>query len=247
MKTVYFIFYILLIFGCKSVKPDLENPKIVYKSNNLIISKISKKVYVHTSFLETESFGRVPCNGMIVMDKNEAVIFDTTVDDLSSEELLNWISSEMSKKIVGVVATHFHNDCIGGLDAFHKSKIRSFGYSKTLEITKNNNLAIPTNGFDESIILNVGNKTVTAQYFGEGHTKDNIVGYFPYENVMFGGCLVKELNAGKGYLEDANTDDWSETVRKLKVKYPEVQVVIPGHGKIGGTMLLDYTISLFEK
>ena len=244
MKLFYFAFCFLVLLGCKSVKTDSET---VYKSDNLVIIQLTKRVYVHTSFLQTESFGKVPCNGMIVTDKNEAVIFDTTVDDVSSEELLNWISSEMNKKIVGVVATHFHEDCLGGLNTFHNNGVRSFGYSKTLDIAKNNNLTIPTNGFEDSIILNVGNKIVTAQHFGEGHTKDNIVGYFPYEKVMFGGCLIKELNAGKGYLEDANTDDWSETVRKLKTKYPEVQVVIPGHGKIGGTMLLDYTINLFEK
>lgn len=31
---------------------------------------------------------------------------------------------------------------------------------------------------------------------------------------MFGGCLIKELDAGKGYLGDANVADWSSTVEK---------------------------------
>ena len=45
---------------------------------------------------------------------------------------------------------------------------------------------------------------------------------------------------------DANTDKWSETVRKIKLKYPNAKLVIPGHGKSGGTELFDYTIELFD-
>ena len=59
--------------------------------------------------------------------------------------------------------------------------------------------------------------------------------------------MIKELGAGNGNLEDANVDEWSATVRKAKSAYPEAQIVIPGHGKIGGTDLLDYTIEMFAE
>lgn len=63
---------------------------------------------------------------------------------------------------------------------------------------------------------------------------------------MFGGCLIKELDATKGFLGDANVSEWSNTVEKVKHQFPNVQIVIPGHGKIGGKDLLDYTIKLFK-
>ena len=63
---------------------------------------------------------------------------------------------------------------------------------------------------------------------------------------MFGGCLVKEVGAGKGNLEDANVATWPKTIRMLKAKYPDVKIVVPGHGKAGGAELLDYTVKLFE-
>lgn len=84
------------------------------------------------------------------------------------------------------------------------------------------------------------------KFFGEGHTKDNVVGYFPEAEAIFGGCLIKESGAGKGNLEDANVAAWSATVKKLKRSYPRAKTVIPGHGKSGGRELLDYTIKLFE-
>jgi len=33
---------------------------------------------------------------------------------------------------------------------------------------------------------------------------------------MFAGCLMKELDASKGYLGDSNVADWSSTVEKVK-------------------------------
>jgi metallo-beta-lactamase class B len=82
-------------------------------------------------------------------------------------------------------------------------------------------------------------------FFGEGHTKDNVVGYFPDDKAVFGGCLIKEVGSGKGNLEDANVAEWSQTVSKVKQFYPEAKIVIPGHGETGGTELFDYTIKLF--
>ena len=96
------------------------------------------------------------------------------------------------------------------------------------------------------MILNVGNQKVYLKFFGEGHTKDNVVAYYPAEKAMFGGCLIKELNATKGYLGDANVQAWSATVEKVKNTYPDVKIIIPGHGRVGGVELLDYTIKLFK-
>ena len=89
-------------------------------------------------------------------------------------------------------------------------------------------------------------KRLLQNFFGEGQTKDNVVGYFESDQILFGGCLLKELNASKGYLGDANLAAWSTTVEKVKTAYPQLQFVVPGHGKHGNTQLLDYTINLFK-
>ena len=59
--------------------------------------------------------------------------------------------------------------------------------------------------------------------------------------------MIKSQGASKGNLEDANTAQWSQTVRNVKAKFPSVKKVIPGHGDSGGVELLDYTIELFEQ
>ncbi|MCL1937043.1 MAG: subclass B1 metallo-beta-lactamase [Candidatus Azobacteroides sp.] len=239
---LYLLIFSSVLLGFKETKTEKE----VYKSKTLLIYQISKHVYQHVSFLDVKDFGKVSCNGMIVACNNEAVIFDTPIDNETSGELIDWVTQSLKCKITAIIPTHYHIDNLGGLDEFHKQGIPSYAYNKTIQIAKEKGLPVPQHGFDKYMEMKVGKEKVYIEFLGEGHTCDNIIGYFPLEDILFGGCLIKEVGAGKGNLADANVEEWAETVRKVKKKYPKVKKVIPGHGKIGGTELLDYTINLFE-
>jgi metallo-beta-lactamase class B len=241
-----FLIITLFLIGCQSQKTLQNTENFVYTSDNLIIKQLTPNTYQHITFLQTESFGNVPCNGMIVINKNEAIVIDTPVNDETSYELINWISKDKNANIITVVPTHFHDDCLGGLTAFEKNNIPSYANSKTIELAKVNEMNIPQNGFNDTMILPVGEIKIDLTFFGEGHTRDNIVAYVENDKVLFGGCLVKELNAGKGYLGDANVDEWSKTIEKISDYYPNLQLVIPGHGDVGNKELLKFTAQLFE-
>ena len=245
-KKTGLIVCIILTCLCSSFKPVAFKPKKIYKSGQLIIIQISENAFQHISYKQTNDFGNVPCNGLVVRDHNEVIIFDTPTNDKSSEELITWITTKLHCQINAIIPTHFHDDCLGGLKAFDEHNIPSYGNFKTIELAKQHDGVTIKNGFKDSLILNVGNQTISATFFGEGHTKDNVVGYFPSEHIMFGGCLIKELNAGKGYLGDANISEWPATVEKVRKVYPDVKMVVPGHGKAGDKTLLDYTIALFK-
>jgi metallo-beta-lactamase class B len=247
IKTFLAILVLLNALTLHAQKNKVFKPKLVYQSDDLIITQISANAYEHTSFLKTNDFGNVPCNGLMVCHNKEAIIFDTPTNDKSADELIKWTSEKLHYKIKAIIPTHFHDDCLGGLKAFHDRQIPSYANFKTIEFAKERNFVVPKNGFNDSLLLKVGEETIIAKYFGEGHTKDNVIGYFPSENMMFGGCLIKELNASKGYLGDANVGAWSSTVEKVKQEYPAVKIVIPGHGERGDSRLLDYTINLFKK
>ncbi len=184
---------------------------------------------------------------MIVANGGEALIFDTPSNDDDSRALIEWVESNLKSKVVGIVVTHFHNDCLGGLNEFHRRKIPSYASMRTIALAKTNQLTVPENGFEDMLELEVGDQKVVNAYVGEGHTSDNIVSYFPKEQVLFGGCLIKEVGATKGFLGDANVEEWSSTVTKVKSKYGMARVIIPGHGKPGDVALLDYTIGLFQQ
>lgn len=246
VKTLLMIVVSITSLSCSAQKQVAFKPKELYRSSDLIVTQIAENSFEHTSFLQTNDFGNVPCNGLIVRNSNEVIIFDTPTNDKTSEELIKWIKEMLHCKINAIIPTHFHDDCLGGLKAFDENDIPSYAYFKTIEFAKEKNFVVPKNSFNDSLILKVGNENTFVKFFGEGHTKDNVVGYFPGDNIMFGGCLIKELKAGKGFLGDANVTDWSGTVENVKKAYPNLKIVVPGHGKYGNKELLDYTIKLFR-
>lgn len=240
-KLSILILLFIGIISCHAPTKDLG-----FYSETLQVEQLSANTFLHRSFLATESYGKVPCNGMLVIDHGEALIFDTPVNNRDAEALINWVENTLKCKVKGVVATHFHNDCLGGLKAFHNRGIPSYASEETIRFAKIDSVEQPQYGFSNQLKIEVGHTFVSNVFVGEGHTKDNIISYYPQDKVLFGGCLVKELGASKGYIGDANINEWSNTVRKLKSRCIDTKIVIPGHGKPGGKELLDYTIDLFK-
>jgi len=243
IRSYLILSFILLSFQLSFAQLN----ELVYHSETLQIEQISPNTFVHISYLKTDDFGKVACNGMIVVNKGEALVFDTPANDEASLELINWLEKDQGVKVKGVVATHFHSDCLGGLNEFHAKGIPSYASDKTIELAKASRFPIPENGFKKKLTLKAGDLKVINQFLGEGHTKDNFVAYVPSDQVLFGGCMIKALGAGNGYLGDANIAAWSATVGKVKSTFPEILIVIPGHGTVGGTELLDYTEGMFRK
>lgn len=217
-----------------------------YKSDNLEVRKLAAHVYQHISYLKTQDFGKVSCNGMIVVDGNQALVFDSPAEPKDAEELINWIKTGLNSKVKAVIATHFHADCLGGLGAFHARNIPSYAQQLTLDLAKQRNFPVPMHAFKKSQRFTAGSTQVEVAYFGAGHTADNSIAYVPSARIMFGGCLIKAQGAGKGNLEDADTAAWPLTVQKVKDSYPEVKLIIPGHDAVGDRKLLDYTLNLFQ-
>lgn len=246
LRFVLMSLLFMLFLSCNSQRSSVVTPIVVYKSQDLVITELSKNTFLHTSYLKTKDFGRVACNGMIVKNNDEVIIFDTTTDNKSSQELISWIRFTLGCTVKAVIPTHFHQDNLGGLAAFKHHNIPSYANAKTIELAKEHGYAIPANAFDNALTMNLGDKVVVAKYFGPGHTQDNIVGYFPSEDILFGGCLIKELHADKGFLGDANLVEWSKTIERIKHEFPGVNLVIPGHGAPGTAELLEYTIELFK-
>lgn len=241
-KTILVLFFFLLVsFSCRQQKDISEE----YISEELIVKQLSEHVWEHTSYLKTQEWGKVPCNGIIVIDDNEGIIIDTPTNEESAIELLDWLESQ-KVEVKAIVPTHFHIDCLAGLNYYHSKNIPSYSSSLTAELANNSNFTKPQNTFKDSLILNVDDHSIIFRFEGSGHTKDNIVAYIPSDKVLFGGCLIKGKGWAKGNLVDADTIAWANSVMKTMVDYPEMEIVVPGHGGIGDITLLEYTIKMFS-
>ena len=95
IKAILMGFLSILTLSCNTLKQQNFKPKEVYKTKDLIITQIAPNSFQHTSYLQTDDFGNVPCNGLIVRNENEVIVFDTPADEKSSVELIKWIKDKL--------------------------------------------------------------------------------------------------------------------------------------------------------
>lgn len=239
------IFGILLFLVFISNNTIAQNNKIKI-SEDLELIQISDKAYIHISYHEFKK-KRTSANGLIYINSGEALIVDTPWGDQPTQELISWLRDSLHLEIEGCIATHWHDDCMGGLGIIQKEGVKSYSHNLTCKIAKSKNLPIPEIGFQDSLKISLGNKEIICQYFGAGHTLDNIVVWIPDGKILFGGCMLKALNwKGLGYLKDADVIEWPKTLKKLLLTYPESKIVIPGHGKSGDNSIIYHTLELVE-
>lgn len=211
--------------------------QIINISEGLTATKIAEGVYIHTCDKS---------NGIVYVNKGEAIIVSTPPSDDATTELINWTQDQLNAKIIGYVIDRWHPDAMEGLDVVQKQGIKSYSYELTRTIAENKGLPIPDIGFDPRLELKVGGEKIICQYFGPAHTSDGIVVWIPKEKILFGGNEIRNYGGWVGNIGDANLNEWSKTIKKVKEKYGIAKIVIPGHGRYGGAELIDYTIDLYK-
>jgi glyoxylase-like metal-dependent hydrolase (beta-lactamase superfamily II) len=216
-------------------------------SDSLSIEKIHDGIWVHTSRKKLSNGYIFPGNGMIVQNGDELILVDTAWGVEHTRELLNWIDNKLQLPVTKAIITHFHDDSMGGSPVLAEQGIPFFAHPLTIQIGKNRGIPLPEpighlNAGDAKSISNV-----EVFYPGPGHSEDNMVVWVPHAHVIFGGCAVRSPEfPGRGNVADANTENWPKAIRGVLDKYPDVMIVIPGHGNYGDAALLRHTIGLFE-
>lgn len=216
-------------------------------SGDIELVKLSEDAYVHISYSELPEFGRFSSNGLIYIDRGEAILLDTPVTNTLTKELVTWLKDSLHVKITGFVPNHWHSDCLGGLGFLKGQKIESYACQKTIEIAKAKNLPVPSHEFQDSIRIQVGDKHISCYYLGAAHSSDNIVAWIEQDRILFAGCMVKSLSSvDLGNTSDADLMAYPKTIDSLLVKFPNAKIVIPGHGQFGGIDLIKHTRELLN-
>ena len=240
MRSI-FIILLVCISSLAIAKKDT-----IHVSEYLKIVPINDHVYMHVSYIPYKD-NPFPCNGLVYINNGEAAVLDTPVGDEASTDLIMWIINEKKAQILFLIVNHFHEDCMSGITTFVGTGCQTVSQKQTCKLAGLEGYHCTKRYFKDSLSVTIGGQEITNYYFGPAHTDDNIVTYIPSERILFGGCMIKELGAGKGNLLDANKTEWPKTVAKVKSKFPKAKLILPGHGKPGKKKLFDYTIELFSE
>lgn len=234
MKSLFSLLFTLLFSGLALAGDSLPE---------LRVEKIAEGVYLHTSFQQVEGYGLVDANGLVVLDGQDAYIIDTPWSQPDTAALVAWLQAR-NYKVKASVSTHFHDDRTAGIEYLNSISVPTYASEQTNALLKKSGKALATETFGDAPLWLVENK-VEIFYPGAGHSVDNLVVWLPEKKILNGGCFVRAGEAGTlGNTSDAVVADWAASAERVQRRYPDAQIVIPGHGAPGDISLLEHTRKL---
>lgn len=216
------------------VPPGMAVPSMQEISNEVFVTQIAPDLWVHTTLGRLPDGSKYAANGAILEEGDHSVLFDVGWTPEQAETLLSWARIRLKHPVVKAYVTHFHNDRAGGIPALQRHNIPVFGTQITMDLARRSGAPIPDRQLDVPSTPTSVATDALIFYPGAGHTKDNLVVYFPHDRVLFGGCVLKAADAaGIGNTADADIVSWPESIRRIQAAFPETRSVIPGHGPAG--------------
>jgi glyoxylase-like metal-dependent hydrolase (beta-lactamase superfamily II) len=102
-------------------------------------------------------------------------------------------------------------------------------------------IPLPTVTFEDSLSLRYGETEVQLLYYGPAHTFGDTLVYFPQSKILFAGDVAffysMPLVAGK-------VGGWLKVIDRIKEL--DVDLIVPGHGPVGGKQELDDEREYFD-
>ncbi|HSO00762.1 MAG TPA: MBL fold metallo-hydrolase [Candidatus Nanopelagicales bacterium] len=237
--------------------------RVVRISEVLTVQRAAREAYVLT-----HDAGIVPANILVVrMPDGTLVLCSSPYETETTRAMLRWLRETFSPPRIVAINTHFHPDGAAGNEAYAEEGVETYASEMTQKLIEargaevlgmtaravgeplrapmeRTQIALAKHTFDarEGLSLTFGGESLEAIYPGPAHSPDNVVVHFPSRKLLFGGCMVRAAAASIGYKGDADIENWEAAARSLVSLAPEV--VVPGHGAIGGADLLEHTIDV---
>lgn len=229
-----FSFFSALCFSAQEKTPDL------------VIEEIQENIYLHKSFSRVDGFGLVSSNGLVVVKDKKAFIVDTPWSESDTAKLVAWIEDQ-NIEVTGSVSTHSHEDRTAGIKWLNARAVPTYASLLTNQILRKEGKETASRTIEGDIAV-LADGLVETFYPGGGHTEDNLVVWLPEAKLLYGGCLIRSAKSRNlGYTAEARITEWSASVEKVLQRYPTIERVLPGHGRIGDVQLLKHTQQLADK
>lgn len=213
----------------------------------LKITPLTGNFYIYTTYNNYQN-NLIPANGMYVVTPTGVVLFDTPWDTTQFQPLLDSIKIKHQKDVVLCIATHWHNDRTAGLEYYKRLGIKTYTTALTDTWSKRNNEKRAEYLIHNDTTFQIDQFAFKTYYPGQGHTADNMVIWVEKEKILYGGCLIKGADAENlGYLGDANTQAYYNTLKNVDEKFPNPNYIIVSHSDWSNKNSLKHSIKLARK
>lgn len=229
--------------GFATKHSNIPNLKHIQINSDLEILKLTPDCFLYTAWADMGRWGRIGSNGIVVIKNGKALLIDTPVHESQTIELAWWLDKHLDTELESFVPGHWHDDCVGGMAWLNRNNVKTYANIQTNQILKSKGLEQAKESFSDSLVLTVGSINVELYYLGPGHSTDNIIAWIPTEKILFGGCMIKDINTTTiGNTADAAPlAEWLQTIKRIEDKFPSAEIIVPGHGEYGGKELFEHT------
>jgi metallo-beta-lactamase class B len=199
-------------------------------------------------------------NSLVYVGPRSVTVVGATWTPETAARLAAEIRRVTDKPIGEVINTNHHPDRAGGNAHWRKlgaeivatrltRELMQREWSGVVEFTRAGipdyprvEPVLPTRIFPGDFALQEGR--VRALYLGRSHTPDGIFVYFPEEQVLYGGCILKEQ---LGNLAFADLEEYPRTLARLAALKLEVRTIVAGHGSpVHGPELVEHYLGLLR-
>jgi metallo-beta-lactamase class B VIM len=221
--------------------------------HDVALQQLKPGVWVHTSWQRLPDGAWFPSNGLVVRDGDQLIMVDTAWGEQETARLLARIARTIGLPVSGVIATHFHDDRVGGA---RELASRGIALLATPDTQRRAAEVLPSQArtaFRGELPLRaVGDVTrvglLEIFYPGPGHAPDNVVVWLERDRLLFGGCAVKSAaSRSLGNVADADLGAWPSAIDRVRDRYGSAEIVVPGHGAVGDMGLLAHTRELLGR
>lgn len=153
------------------------------------------------------------------------------------------------KPIAQLIDSHHHGDHVAGNQFFLPAQILGHPYCRQEVLkavattpkswpkqegladgTEVRKLAPPSVTFEDNLVYEIGGNRVEFRFAGPAHTWGDLVAYVPQHKILFAADLA--FFKLVPYAHNGYVSKWMESVDKILKM--DVDIIVPGHGPVGG-------------
>ncbi|MEJ6393838.1 MBL fold metallo-hydrolase [Gymnodinialimonas sp. 2305UL16-5] len=194
---------------------------------------------------------------------SSVIVIDVQRDTFHAAEALNAVKA-IGKPVSAILVTHGHPDHYTGLEQFRAQwpGVPIYASPETIRVVETDHygyhqvvrelapdaapseFVVPDRPIELNETLAIDGVTIETREMGPSEATSATVFYLPETQELYAGDTV--LNQMHGFLYEERSGEVLDTLQRMRVLFPEAQVIHPGHGDPGAAMALmdaheDYT------
>jgi len=240
------------IFGASVEKlPVIDSHYPLMPSWGTELKQLAPNVYAYQQEGGTGHLNAGISNAGLFVDDDSMLVFDALGFPIQSKAFIaSAKKASGGKPITHLINSHHHGDHVAGNQFFRpEAQIASYPYcqkevikaipatpsmwAKADGLAEGNEprkLVPPTVTFEDNLVYTIGGNRVEFRFIGPAHTWGDLVAYLPQQKILFAADLAF-FNLVP-YCHNAYISKWMEQIDKV-MKW-DVDVIVPGHGPVGG-------------